>query len=287
MRSHAKFPWLYLILAYGLAWLFWIPVALTGQDYQASALLLILVLLGVFGPGLAGILLTYLQDDREQRRDFWQRMLDVRRIRPLWLGVILLFWPGVQLLALVLNKLLGGTPPDSEFVAQMQAQPLSIPVVIGLYFLQAGLEELGWRGYLLERLLPGRGALKSALIVGIFHAFWHLPLFWIVGTNQIKMGIDLDFLVFVIGVCAYSIYTTWVYIGNGHSTLAATLFHCVGNLCLDIFVLAPGSRQYTLYLLLMLAGAVMLGAGWLRRRGVQKMLVNHASVLQRSNELDR
>jgi len=49
---------MYLLLAYGLTWLFWIPVALTGQDYQASPVLLAVTLVGVFGPGAAGIILT-------------------------------------------------------------------------------------------------------------------------------------------------------------------------------------------------------------------------------------
>jgi hypothetical protein len=35
-RHH--FPWFYLLLAYGLTWICWIPVALTRQDYQTSAI---------------------------------------------------------------------------------------------------------------------------------------------------------------------------------------------------------------------------------------------------------
>ena len=57
-NSDSKFPWLYLLLACSLSWVFWIPVALTGQDYQSSPFLLLLVLVGVFGPGVAGIVLT-------------------------------------------------------------------------------------------------------------------------------------------------------------------------------------------------------------------------------------
>ena len=50
MNSTKKLPWLYLILAYGFAWLCWIPVALTGIDYQTSPWLVFIVLLGAFGP---------------------------------------------------------------------------------------------------------------------------------------------------------------------------------------------------------------------------------------------
>jgi len=268
--SRTKFPWLFLILAYGFAWLMWIPVVLTRQDYQSSPLLLVIVFLGIFGPGIAGILLTYLQGDREQWRDFWSRMLDMKRIRPRWYAVILFFWPAMQLLALFLNQLMGGIPSESEFIKEMIKQPISIPVVVLLYFLQAGLEELGWRGYMLERLLPSWGALKSSLIVGIFHAFWHLPMFWVVGTNQSKMGLDTDFLIFVIQTIAFSIYSTWCYIGNDHSTLAVTLFHGVGNLCLDIFMVAPGTMKYNIFTLFMVAGAIIVSLVWLTRTGEQK-----------------
>ena len=36
-------------------------------------------------------------------------------------------------------------------------------------------EEIGWRGYMLPRLL-GRGAVPAMLLVGFLHGIWHLPL---------------------------------------------------------------------------------------------------------------
>jgi hypothetical protein len=40
MKTANKFSWRYLLLAYGLTWLFWIPIALTRTDYQTSPILL-------------------------------------------------------------------------------------------------------------------------------------------------------------------------------------------------------------------------------------------------------
>lgn len=56
--ANQRIPWWYVILAHGLTWLFWIPVALAGRDYQASPLLLLLTFVGVFEPGLAVIVIT-------------------------------------------------------------------------------------------------------------------------------------------------------------------------------------------------------------------------------------
>ena len=238
-QSRRRIPWLYLALAYGLAWVFWIPVALTGQDYQASPFLLVALLAGVFGPGLAGIILTYAQGDREERRDFWRRALDLRRIRGRWYLVILLPWPALHFLAIGLNRVTAGATPAIPFLQELAAQPFQIPVPIVLYFLQAWFEELGWRGYMLEYVQQGRGPLQASLLVGFFHVFWHLPTFWIVGTNQIEMGFGFDSLLFVAAAVASSFYATWACNRNGRSTMAATLLHTTSNLGLDLFNAGP------------------------------------------------
>jgi membrane protease YdiL (CAAX protease family) len=261
-----KFPWQYLVLAYGWAWLWWIPVALSRTYYQASPLLIGVVLIGVFGPGLAGIVLTYRSGDPGARHDFWQRASDLRRVQWRWLVFMLLLWPAMHALANFLSTALGSPPPASEMVAQITAQPPFALVVVVLFFLQAFLEDLGWRGYMQEQLLRAHGAIQSALIVGIFHAFWHLPLFFIVGTNQAQMGLGINFWLFVAQAVAFSFYATWCYVDNQHSTLAAVLLHTIGNLCNDLFTLSGGTLKFQLQTLLMVVGAFVIILLWLGRR---------------------
>ena len=45
------------------------------------------------------------------------------------------------------------------------------------------LEESGWRGYALPQLQPRMGALWASIILGVIHACWHLPLFFIPGAG--------------------------------------------------------------------------------------------------------
>lgn len=278
IQPRNSIPWFYLVLAYGLAWLFWIPVAMTGQDYKSSPFLLILVLIGVFGPGMSGIVLTYRGSDREKVRDFWRRALEMRRVRWIWCAIILLLWPAMHLLSLVFSKTLGDQMPNFEFIGALATQPLGIPAVIVLYFLQSGLEELGWRGYMLEQMLQSWGAPRGSLIIGAFHALWHLPLFWVVGTNQLRIGFGVGFLMFVAQAIAFSLYATWCYLGNGHSTLAVTLLHTTGNLCLEIFAIAPGSTRNAIYTLVMVLGAAAVSIIWLK--GGQDRSPNPASGLR-------
>jgi membrane protease YdiL (CAAX protease family) len=250
-----------VLLAYGLTWLFWIPVALTRQDYQASPVLLAVVFLGVFGPGIAGITMTYREQGKDGGRDFWHRVLDFRRISLKWYALIPLLFPALHLIAIAINHWLGGSPPEFAFIKEAIPMPAGILIVVILYLLQAGLEEFGWRGYMLDRLQAIWKPLTASLVLGVFHTFWHLPTFWIVGTNQSRWGSALDFTLFILFVLASSIYSTWCYNDNHRSTLAVILLHTVANLALDTFLL-PGTGEY-IFKIVAAFGAVMIAVAWM------------------------
>jgi len=271
--SKSQFPWLYLLVAYGVTWVFWIPIALTRQDYQTSPFLLAMVFLGVFGPGMAGIVMTYREKGKDGGRDFWRRVFDFRRVSLKWYVLILLLFPALHLIAIAINHWLGGDPPQFAFIKEALTLPAGILTVVILYLLQSALEELGWRGYMLDRLQIIWKPLTASLVLGIFHAFWHLPLFWIVGTNQSRYLSGIDFILFVVFVIAGSIYLTWCYNDNNRSTLAAILLHTVANLALDTFML-PGTGEY-IFKIVAAVGAVMIAIAWMlplwKRKQVQSI----------------
>jgi membrane protease YdiL (CAAX protease family) len=254
------------LLAYVWAWAWCIPVILTGKDYQESPVLFVTVFMAIFGPGLGGILMTYREGNREARREFWRRLVDLRRIRSWWIPLMLLLWPGLHLSANLVSMAVGAPVPPSELAGQMAGQPVMILAVPLLYFLQAILEDIGWRGYMLERVLRSSSPSKTSLIVGLSHSFWHLPFFFVVGTNQMKMGLGLDFWLFVLQATAFSFYATWCYLDNGHSTLSAILLHTIANLCNDLFVLFGGPLKFRLMTLFMLLGAAAINLLWQARK---------------------
>jgi len=222
----AKVPWLFFILTYSFSWLFWIPIALSGKKVALP-----LIAIGAFSPSLFGILMTHLTTDKVNRHDFWRRVISFRLIRIRWYIVIVLLFPLIMTTTFLLETLLGGALPPLEGAIQTLTQP--IPLLVFIITMLIGgplIEELGWRGFALDRLQNKSNALLSSLILGIIHATWHLPLFFIKGTPQGAMGFaTFLFWLWVIQVVSGSILYTWVYNNNNRSTLSAILVHFMSN----------------------------------------------------------
>ena len=140
----------------------------------------LLLLLGVLGPMITGIAFTYLTRDKEGRRDYWKRVIDFKRIGVKWYLVIFLFVPAMHILSAILDVLLGGGGTTwGEAALGIVTNPLSLIASILFASLIPFIEELGWRGYVLDRLQEKQSALVSSLILGVDWSLWHLPMFFI------------------------------------------------------------------------------------------------------------
>jgi len=256
LSSKRSGPWLFFALAYGLSWVFWIPAALSGLKFDEPPVP-ILIALGGIGPMVAGIALTYLTQDREGWRDYWRRVADFKRISPGWYAVILLTVPVLTALAVLLDILSGGRGAHLE--ARFQSGLVSIlPFAIFTLFFGPLPEELGWRGYALDRLQERYEALVSSLVLGTAWALWHLPLFFIRGTYQNSLGLgSLEFWLYMAGIIPESILMTWIYNHNQRSTLSAVLFHFMINFIGELFALTERADFYQVVVWAMAAIAVI------------------------------
>jgi len=61
----------------------------------------------IIRPAIAEIILIFRTHDKEEWRDYWQRVFDIRRIGKRWFLVILLTFPVLNILALLLSVLAG------------------------------------------------------------------------------------------------------------------------------------------------------------------------------------
>jgi len=112
--------------------------------------------------------LMHLIHDRPFQRDFWQRIIDFRRISFSWYLVIFLYTPVKSGLTALLDLVLGGHGIAPEAVSRFAEQPLLILPMLFFWLLFGPVpEEPGWRGYALDGLEARQDALRSSLMVGV------------------------------------------------------------------------------------------------------------------------
>lgn len=222
--------------------------------------------MGAVGPMVAGIGCARLGEQGQGWADYRARLIELRRITPRWLLVIVLFTPGVMAIALLLDVSIHGEEAlglVAERVRPLLVPAAVVPFILSQLLLGPLLEEPGWRGYALDRLQQRWSALGASLILGSFWALWHLPLFFIPGTYHQGQGPGSPgFWLFMAGIFPLTVIMTWIFNHTQRSTLGAILFHFVTNLS---YVLGNVTIGTTLYAtLLSLVAAV--GIQWMDRR---------------------
>ena len=235
-KAMLKNPWVYVLATFVWTWSFWGIGIVLGLNMEAGMLL---GLVGVTGPMLTGIGFTYLTKDKAGRRDYWKRIVDFKRISAKWYLIIFLFVPVLHILAVMIDMIAGGNGATWGEVAQnVLSNPLSIIPSILFASLIPFIEELGWRGYALDRFQERHSALTSSLILGVVWSVWHLPLFFVPGSYQASLGFGtLAFWLFVIGIIPLNLPFTWIYNNTGRSTLAVILFHSMVNFTGELIAL--------------------------------------------------
>ncbi len=211
---------------------------------------IVLALLGLLGPMVAGITSTYRTHGQEGRRDYWRRVIDPKRIGASWYVVIFLFVPMLTALAFLIDILSGGSGAAWEGPAErFFAAPWTIfPFALGIFMI-GPMEEFGWRGYVLDRLQERWNALVSSLILGTVWSLWHLPLFFIPDTYQYNLGVgSTSFWLFIIGIVPLNVLFTWIFNNTRRSTLAAMLFHFMVNFTGELVALSPRAELYSILL---------------------------------------
>ena len=208
-----------LAFSYFVFWgplaLFQVPAISFVSDVKGPVWAIALFLAGGFVPTLVAIYLTWKKDGVSGLRILGRRILQFK-LGWRWYAVtflIVIAGMGGQLL---IYQLTGSSFEMSLFVAQMGS---FLPLLI----LGPLSEEIGWRGYALDRLQTRWNALVSSLIVGLVWSLWHLPLFMMVGTSQHEMGVP--FLGFLIKLTSSSVLYTWLYNNTRRSLWSAILLH--------------------------------------------------------------
>jgi membrane protease YdiL (CAAX protease family) len=210
----------YLALAYGISW---IAYFVRGAADWSSVVDQTLRLVTKFGPSLAGVIMAITVGGMLGFRTMLGRLLDFRQAAR-WYAVALFLPIAILVIALPIRVAMGGVLETIDFEVGSSAG-LFLTLLATRFFAGGGLgEELGWRGFMLPQLQAKVGALHASVIIGLFHAGWHLPAYGIAGTIFLS--------VFTVSA---AIVFTWMYNRTGGNLLLPALMHASGNASLPFF----------------------------------------------------
>jgi uncharacterized protein len=180
----------FLLIAFGTSWALWGSLWLAGIPLKSAAGP-ILVALGMWGPGLSALVVT-----RFVLRESWRTTTLNRLGRKRYYAWAWLLPAAGTLIAALLTVAFGVAAFDPEFQKLKELTPTTgslppisfgtivlIQVLVGILLaplLNAPFavgEEIGWRGFLLPRLLQSGVPQWPALVItGLIWGLWHAPV---------------------------------------------------------------------------------------------------------------
>jgi uncharacterized protein len=218
-----------------------------------------LLMLGTFAPSLVALGLTLSETGRLGVQTLVRRLFDCR-VGTRWYLFAIGYMPAIKLTVAFTHRMVVGSWPrfNSEALLLFPvAVVISTPVQSG--------EEIGWRGYALPRLAVRCGYARASLVLGLFWACWHLPLFFVPGLDNYRQS----FPVFVLGGVALSVAIAWLYAHTNGSLLMVMLMHSAVNQAVPIvpsavtgaanpFALSPSLVAWLTNVLLWISAAYFL-----------------------------
>ena len=205
---------IYLVLAFGLSWWSWPFVRVSPTSTPMVS----------FGPIIAAVAATALVG---RRRGLLLLLRAAVQWRVPWSQYVIALAGPFVLAGVAVAAAVGFGVVDASQLRDNLGWSTwrAMPVLLLTTALLGGpmFEEVGWRGFLLEKLQRRRGALFSTALVGVIWVSWHLPLLVSDPSGQRPIG---PFLVWTLADC---VLLTWIYNISSGSILMAILFHTAAN----------------------------------------------------------
>jgi len=264
--------WLFFAMTIAISLVTWGAMAVAGipgasTDPAApppSAAGLLLLMLGGFAPSISGGVLTRRLQGAAGLRSLWQR---ARQLALGWKAYAVIVGLPVLLVAVRAAVFAaGGGVAGRSLLLDSPAALIAFIVQIALFGPIS--EEFGWRGFALERMLQRWTASRASLLLGTLWALWHVPLFFIIGTSQWRLGnVWMEFPVFALVPIGAAFVYTWLHQVTRGSLWAALLFHFTANLCISWWAtLADDGLEGRLAASAVMAlAAVVVAIGWRKR----------------------
>jgi membrane protease YdiL (CAAX protease family) len=223
LHNSARIASLFLpVIALGLL----IAAAAPPSNLKAGPLLSVLAIVAA-----VGVALLFSPLNRMLRTPGTGETPGVAGAGTLLLSIVLL--PGVFLVAWGLSGLQGAhwTLATGHGGAAGLSRIVAVSFAMNLLFGGSLGEEIGWRGFLLPRLLRRHTPITASLILGVVWALWHAPIdltSGLFGQGPVAIFARL------VTTLPLAILFTWLYLKGNGSLLVPILLHTSINILSDL-----------------------------------------------------
>jgi membrane protease YdiL (CAAX protease family) len=222
MHSHHKQTLIFLLLAYGVTWLIWIPFLLGLHIHPLQHYI------APYGPLIAGILTVRITRKARETKDYLKNIFRFPKKILWYLFALGTPWAAFLIAAVVKKALFGEFSRIEQLVVTEPDLPQTLSVSWLLWIFSYGLgEEAGWRGFLFQHFLEKKPAFISSILTSIFWAAWHLPAFFFDKNLQQMVGPAI--MGWLIGLVSGSVLLSWMTLNAGKSVIPAVLWHGTFN----------------------------------------------------------
>jgi uncharacterized protein len=226
MNNNVHFPFRFFLITFIWSWIIWTPLILCSlkiipvSDKLLSYLILPVISLGAFGPLVGALFALHKEHGKGSSGKYLRGFLDLNLgWRAFIFPVLILF--GSTFIAWFSPELFG----EKRLPMILPSLWMFIPYLLLMIFFGGGQEEFGWRGYALPILEYKFGTWYANIILGIVHAFWHLPLWFITGSGQNYMNFG-GFILLSVG---YSFIFSWIRNISGNRPFSGIYTHGFAN----------------------------------------------------------
>ncbi len=263
-------PFKFFLITTLITWATWFAAAYFSFHEELTAYKYVFVILGLVAPFAVAMLMIYGAGNDEMKRDFRNRLFNLKLIKSRYFLIIFLTLPVAVVLSVAVSLLFGQPVTQLALSPGVSLAGFAVVQLLISIILAPTFEETGWRGYGVDSLRKkSRSLLVATLIFGAVWALWHLPLFLIKGYYHYQMlHTNIIYAVnFIVDVFALAFLGNWIFYKNNRSIPGNILFHIMANLCMSIFQIQEFTKCIVTIILLLFSVVVFFRfePWWLER----------------------
>jgi len=265
-------PFKFFLITFLISWVAFFLSAYFSYSEATASYKFAFLCLAILVPCAVALFMVFGSKDADLKKDFLNRLTNLKLIKTPYLLFLLLLMPLTALLSTAISLLFGRPAAQFNFTPDFFTMGGSAIVVWIVVILAPTFEEMGWRGYGVDSLAKkGRSLFVTTLIFAAIWDVWHWPLFLINGYYHYAMLHDniVYALNFVVSVFPIAFLHNWVYYRCGRSIPAVILFHAVNNLSMSIWQTEQFTKCITTVVMLVVAAIVLWKDKtlWLEKQG--------------------